>query len=386
MNAASCLLAMAFLTGLAQADEDLSLEQILARHQATLARLKRCTVTTHERWMMKSADGTPEKLVSTRKCDIRIDGERANLLVFEANYPSGVVLTETPSGGNANEFNYVCDGQALEIFYPHEEFSVRPARPSGVTGRLSPQKDDEFFIQNAIGNAGIVFGMAPFAGSITIAKRITLRKNDRIVRDETGYRVEGKAPDGTRHTIWFDPQSSFVIPRLKLEQTAETVGENRFQYNRTVMKSRYGFSEKAVVNSVVVELHNTKIVPWKDTHLITELEATKTITAADGAKAVERTTHTLTDWNLDPDFSDPASFAPRLPVPDGTRVQVQDALSLEYQYKAGKIELAVNQKTVDSLEHVQIPPRQSTPRMQWIWAIVASVLGFTWWRLRSGDS
>ena len=356
---------------------ELPLDQIVARHHATLQRLKRCTVVTNENVMMTFADGSPEKLLSTRKCDIRIDGPRSNLLVYEVNYPS-------PSEGYVNEFNYVCDEQALEIFYPHEA-SVRTAVPRGVSGRLSPEKEDEHFVQIAMGNAGVAFGKAPFTGSIALTDLISLGKNEVVVSDDIGRRIEGTAPDGSFFKIWFDPDASFTVKKLTIEQSGQAVSENRFQYNRRVLKARYGFSEKAVVKSAIVELHKVEVMPWKDTHLITSLEVTKTITAEDGSKAIERTAHTLTNWNLEPDFSDPASFQPRLPVPEGVRVLVSDTPSLEYSYQQGKIDLAINHRTVGLLEKVELPRHSAPPSLQWIWGLVAAVLGIAWWRMRVVD-
>jgi hypothetical protein len=216
-----------------------------------------------------------------------------------------------------------------------------------------------------------------------IAALVSLSKNGPITKDEFGYHVEGSAPDGTKHHIWFDPESSFVVRKLKFEQSGEALKDNRFQHNRRVLTARYGFAEKAVVETVTFEIHDVKVEPWQDTHVVTALETTKTVTATDGTKFVERTSHTLKDWNLDPDFSKPESFQPLLPVADGSRVLVQDTASLEYWYKDGKIELKVLEKTIAPLKETTIPPRPTAPRVQWIWAIVAGGLGLAWWRLRA---
>ncbi len=382
--AATCMFFLALLAGVASGEENLSLEQVLARHNATLERLKRCVVTTRETWMLKRADSTTERVISTRECKVRMDGSLANLLVDEVNYPPGASPSlEADSQGNANEFNYVCNDQVLQIFYPHETFDVRPDAPRAVNGRLSPQPVDEYFVHHTMGHAAIAFGLTSFLSPIPIARLISISRNGPVTKDDLGYRIEGTAPDGTRHKVWFDPQASFIVRKLVFEQTGEVLNDNRFQHNRRVLSSRFGFSEKALVNSVTFEIRNVQVVPWKNMHVITGLETTKTVTATDGTKSVERTSHSLTDWNLDPDFSDPASFRPLLPVPDGSRVFVQDTPSLEYAYKGDHIELAVHKKTVESLEHVKLPSRPDAPRMQWIWAAVSAVLAVAWWRLRA---
>lgn len=371
----TCILAL--LVSAASAEE-LGVEQILSHHRETLQRLKHCAVKAREEWYVTRADGSPRQLVSTRNCDIRIDGERKNLLVDEVSYPA-----KRPP--DANEFNYVCDDQALEIYYPHEKFDVRPSAPKGVSARLSPQKEDDFFIPNTMGRAALAFGVTTFPGTIPLFELISLCKNDPPVKDEIGYLIAGAAPDGTRHKIWFDPDASFVIRRLIFEQSGETLNDNRYQHNRRVLKTRYGFADKAVVSSVTLEIDNVKVAPWRDTHVITGLDATKTTYAADGTKAIEQTIHTLKDWDLAPNFSAATSFQPRLPIPEGFRVMVSDTPSLEYVYEDGKVQLAVHEKTVESLKGVQLSQRPSRPRVQWIWAAVAGMLALLWWKLRSKD-
>lgn len=365
---------MLLVTATSASDVDLS--QILSRHNTALDRLKKCSVTTEEEWYLSRADGSPEQLLSTRRCEIRIDGHKTNVLVNEVHDPRG----KSPA---ANEVNYVCADQVLEIFYPHEKFEIRPDVPQAVNGRLAQQTDDEFFVPQVMGHAAMALGMTMFLSPIPVARLISLGKNGPLTRDEYGYRVDGTLPDGTRYKIWFDPDKSFVICRMVFEQSGETLGDNRFQRNRRVLNKRFGFPEKAVISSVVFEIDNVRLEPWKDTHVITALESRKTTTSAEGAKSIERTIHKLKDWNLDPDFSDPASFQPRLPVPEGIRVMVRDTPSLEYNYRNGKIELAVHEKTVESLEDVKLPSRPTAPRVQWLWGIVAVILAVTWWKMRS---
>ena len=208
---AATLILITVLTGATQA-ADLSLDQIVKRHATMLERMSRCSVTTHERWLVTRADGSPEQILSTRKCEIRRDGVRANLLVDEVNYPPGTTVEQAGKPGvqgNANEFNYVCGEQVLEVFYPHDKFDVRPPLPRGVMGRLTPQASDEFYVSNAMGHAGIAFGLTSFVSPLSVSRLVGLGKNT-VTRDELGYCVQGVAPDGTRHRIWIDPDASFV--------------------------------------------------------------------------------------------------------------------------------------------------------------------------------
>ena len=377
---------LAWLAGVSYAADPPTIDQILERHNATIQRMQRCTVSTHETWLVTMADGSEEQLLSVRNCQIRLDGSKANLLVDEINYPRGITLANAGKQGHVNEFNYVRDDQVLQVFYPHEQFDVRPANPGTVSGRLAPQADDEFYVQGAIGNAATAFGMATFLTPIPISKLLSISKNTPPEVDNFGYRVEGISPNGTKHKIWFDPSSSYIARRIMFEQSGETSNENRFKHNRRLLTARYGFDEKDVVNSVVFLAHDVQVKAKGDTHVVTGLVTEKTVTAASGRKAVERTIHTLTDWDLNPDFSDPASFKPLLPVPEGAHVLVEDSASLEYSYQRGKIQLTVHEKTVESLKRVQLPLSPTQPRVQWVWGIVASLMGVIWWRLRAAST
>jgi len=357
-------------------------EQVLANHMATQARLHRCAVFANERCLITRADA--KQILSTRQCSIRWDGQRANLLVNEVSYPMGVVVEEA-SKGSVNEFNYVCDDQVLQIFWPREKFDTRPELPSSVIGKLSQQADDEYFVQNVMGHGAIAFGMTTFLTPISISKLISLSKTDPVPFMESGYCVDGTAPDGTRYKIWFDPNASFIVRRMTFEQSGNTLNDNRFQYNRRVLKSVFGFPEKAVVNSVLLDLRVTGVEPRDGTYLLTAVETTKTILAEDGTKAVEQSTHTLTDWNLNLDVTDPELFRPQLPLRDGSRVLIRDTPSLEYIYKDGKIQLAINKKMVESLEQIEIPSRPTPSRMTWVWGVVSVILAIAWWRLRANS-
>lgn len=376
----TALLVVASISLLAEAgyaDESLSLNQILTRHDATIERLQRCSVKSRERWANYRAGEASQPTESIRTCEIRVDGERVNLLIHEELVdPDGV-------SRHSNEFNYVRNGHVLRIFYPHETYNVRPKGPGAVHGRLAAEADDEMFLSSVVGAATVIFGTMTFPNPAPTSKLIGTFKNVSITRDEIGCCVSGTGQDGTRHKVWFDPDASYVVKQLVSEQTGEALNENRFQFNRRVLKSRYGFDDKAVVKSVVFEIRNVKSAPWKDVHVVTDLEAVKTITTTDGQKAQERMLYTLTDWNLDPDFSDPMSFRPLLPVAEGARVLVEETPSLEYAYLNDQIRLAVNERTIADLEKVRMLNQPYQPKMQWIWGLVSAVLALSWWKLRS---
>ncbi|MBS0203105.1 MAG: hypothetical protein JSS49_09425 [Planctomycetes bacterium] len=356
-------------------------------YAATLERLSLCRLATHERLLSTRADGSPEQILSTRHCEILRDGLRANLLVDEVNYPHGVTPAEAGKPGKegyANEFNYVCGEQVLEVFYPHDVFDVRPPLPRGVMGRLAPQASDEFYVSNAMGHAGIAFGLTSFVSPMPVSKLVRLDQNT-VTKDDLGYCVQGASKDGTRHKIWFDPEASFVIRRLIFEQSGETLSDNRFQYNRRILNSRFGFDDKTAIKSVTLELRNVQVEPRNETHVITSVDSIRTIVAENGTKALESSFHTLSDWDLAPVITE-QSFQPRLPVPEGAHVVVEDTRSLEYEYRNGRIQLTVHKDTLEPLERVRLPNRPAAPRMQWIWAVVAGGLCVAWWKLRSDAS
>lgn len=368
------------VVGAARADEALTLDQILARHQNALARMQRCRMSSSEHWTNTRADGDSQAGSSTRMCDVRADGDRVNLLVREET------LDPDPSNQHSNEFNYLRDGHVLRIYFPHEKFRQRQAKASAINGRLSKESDDEMFVHSVLGGAAVAFGVTTFPNLIPVSKLVSSSQDARITKDEFGYCVSGAAKDGTRHMVWFDPAASFLVTRMRFEQTGATLNENRFQYNRRILSARHGISEKSIVNSVVFEVRGVKFAPWKDTHVLTNLETLKTISTSDGAKATEHMVYALTDWNLDPDFSDESSFKPMLPVPEGSRVFIEETPSLEYAYINGKIELAVNEALVGELEHVpMVANRPATSRMQWVWGAVSTILGLVWWRIRSSS-
>jgi hypothetical protein len=285
-----------------------------------------------------------------------------------------------------NEFNYVCDDQVLRIYYPRDEADIRPAVPSGVTGSLFPPPQDDMFFQGALGSGATAFGYSSFNTAIPIGRLISLCKQSQVTYDEaTGYCIAGTAPDGTVQKVWFDPKTGFQVRRMLFEQSGEALDANRFRHNRRVLRSRFGFSESATVSSISFEIRNVQTEAWKDTFVITGLETLRTINASDGSKSVERTVHTLTDWDLDPKFNKD-SFQPILPVPEGTNIKVDDAETLNHYYHNGRIELAINKQTVDKLQRVELARRSQTPAIQWVWAIVATVLGLAWWKMRSGSN
>lgn len=379
MSFAASLISLAILVGAAV--EDLDQEQILQRHSKSVERLKRCSVTTEERRLITRADSTSEKLYSVRTCQIRLDHQRSNLLVHEVSYP-GIDPALPPSDGNVNEFNYVSDKQVLQIYYPHQSPDVRPSAPAGIMGRLTPNQDNKFIL-DTVGDGGIAFGHVTFNSPIPVSRLMALSKNTRGSKDEIGYRIDGIGSDGTQQTIWFDPAAGFHVKQVRFEQSGATLSDNRFRHNRRALM-RYGFAEGQAVDLVTYEVRNVQFSRDKDAYVIAGLETFKTIHATDGSQAVEHTIYKMTDWSIEPDFADSTSFQPLLPIPEGTPVQVFDSESLGYVYKDGIIQLAVNKKTVDRLIQVKMSNRPSVPKMQWLWAVVAGVLGLVWWRMRAG--
>jgi hypothetical protein len=337
-------------------------------------------MTSFERCATSRADGAVQTMETTRLTSLRLDGERVNLVVRETALDSDV------ANRHSNEFCYLRDGHVLRIYFPHEQYNVRPPSASAVNGRLVAEADDEYFVESVLGGAAIAFGVTNFPNITPLAKLLRSGADTRVTRDEIGYCVEGTSKDGTRHRVWFDPDASFVVKRLLVEQSGATLNDNRFQYNRRVLTSLYGFSDKSVVNNVTFEARTTKIVPWKDSHVIAELETVKSISTVDGAKAMENTSYTFTDWNLEPNFSDPSSFRPMIPVPERVRVSVEDRPSLEYEYVNGQIQLAVNTDTVDKLKDIPIVVRRpAQSQMQWVWGVVTTILGMVWWRIRANS-
>ena len=153
-----------------------------------------------------------------------------------------------------------------------------------------------------------------------------------------------------------------------------------------MVESVYGFAPTAAIKSITYEVRGVETARCEDQHVITKFETLRTLEAVDGTKAYARYEARLSNWNLSPDVNSPAAFQPVLPVPENSNVYDPEEASIRYAYRGDRVVLNINQPTVDALAQVKLPTRRSQGRVQWIWAAIAGVLGFIWWRMRAADA
>ena len=360
-------------------------DEILNRYEQSLSRLNKFSVTTEGTTYYKRADQAKERLDASRTHRVLRDHDRWNILISQRTFPFG-----GPAGGFATEFNYVSDNHVLEVYYPQQKIGVRPDAPSAVNG--SPVVTDKlkaralrFFGQTSIpfGQFANVDTRQPLVQAIraTLSNKATLQAG----RDEVGTFIESTRSDGDMLRLWVDLETG-TLKGLRLFQAEDAANANRFRHDRMVVESIYGFAPTAAIKSITYEVRGVETTLCEGQHVITKFETIRSLEAVDGTKAHERFEGRLSDWNLSPDVGSAAAFQPLLPVPNNSNVYDPDEESIRYAYRDGRVVLNINQPVVDALTQVRLPTRRSQGRVQWVWAAIAGVLGFIWWRMRAADA
>lgn len=360
-------------------------DEILTRYEQSFSRFNKFSVTTEGKTYYRRVGETEERLDSSKKRQVLRDNDRWNIVVFARTFPLG-----GPAEGFSNEFNYVCDGQVLEVYYPQQKIGIRPNAPGAVNGSPVAREKEQTRAINFLAQAAVPFGhvnnvdtqhsLAHVFRSPSLNKA-TLRSG----RDEAGDFAELTRSDGDTLRLWVDLKAGGIMKGLRAVQAADAANANRFKHDRMMVESVYGFAPTAAIKSITYEVRGIETALCEDQHVITRFETIRTLEAVDGTKAYERFEGRLKDWNLSPDVHSPTAFQPVLPVPENSNVYDPNEESIRYAYRGGRVVLNINQPTVNALEQVKLPTRRSQSRVQWAWGAIAGVLGFLWWRIRAAD-
>jgi hypothetical protein len=376
--------ALIVVAALGQALTEETINDMVVRSDATIARMHRSSFTVENKFFRRKVGEPNDTYLHFDRSRVLFDGLRWNFLGYSEAYNPG------PPKLFVNEFNLVCDQQLLEIYYPHEQPDVRPARPKTVHGQLAPTQSDQMKLLNWLDEAAFAFGYLKYDSFIPFSRLLKEPGHTRTIQnsgsDERGLFVDTMTANGGSLRLWFNPDASFLPSGMRLERTGTSVSENRSRMYRDYVESDLGIPAGMPVKSVTYEVRDVKFEPWKDTHVITSFESLWTTEAENGTKAVDRSEVHFSDWNLDPDVNSSSAFRPMLPVPEGTRVEAHDTPSIAYVYHDGRIELDVNESTVAELQKVELPRRPVVAKPQWIWIVIAGVLAFVFWRIRSAQS
>lgn len=374
--------AMISLACLGQAASVHEVDPAIVSFQEAVERLNRCSFEYEREWYRQKAKDTRETLIHIRRGRVLLDRTRWkwNYLVYDESH------NPEPVGKFVNEVNFISDQQLLEIYCPRQQVDVRPSEPMAAHGYLNPSPSDRMKIQNYLGEAMFAFGFLKFESLVPFSQllkdRSAVPKIERNSKGESEIFVDTRTTDGGQIRIWINPEKNHLPSGMRLERTDTSVFENRSKELKQYLETDFGIPSDVPIKSVTYEVRNVTFAPWQDTHVITSFEALHTITAENGAKAVDRQEVRFSDWNLAPDVSSSEAFRPLLPIPEGFRVEAQDEPSIQYVYRNGKIEKDVNESTVAGLGKVTLPPRRVAARVQWGWFAVAGVLAFLWWRIR----
>jgi hypothetical protein len=363
-----------------------SAEEILSRYEQSLSRFNKFSVITEGTTYYKRADQTEERLDARRSHRVLRDHDRWNILISQRSFPFG-----GPAEGFATEFNYVCNGQVLEVYYPQKIIGVRPDLPSAVNGSPSATAREQSRAVNYLGQTALPFGhfnnvdtrnsLAQVFRAAMLTKA-TLQSG----RDEVGVFIESTQNDGDTLRLWVDLGAGGIMKGLRAVQAADAANANRFKHDRMMVESVYGFAPTTAIKSIIYEVRGVETALCEGQHVITKFETIRTLESVDGKKAHARYVGKLSDWDLSPSVDLPSAFLPSLPVRENARVFNPDEESIRYAFVGGRVVLDINQPTVKALANVKLLKRPPQGTVQWAWGAIAGVLGFLWWRIRASDA
>ncbi len=364
-----------------------SADEILTRYEHSLARFNRFSVTAKGMTYHRRADQSEERLDASRTYRILRDRDRWNILISQRTFPFG-----EPAEGFATEFNFICAGHVLEVYYPQQKIGIRPKAPSAVNGARVAQEREQIRAVNFLGQSALSIGhfatvdnrypLVQFFRADALKNQAELRSG----QDEVGVFIESTRKNGDTLRLWVDLEAGGILKGLRASQVDDAANANRFRVDRVVVESVYGFPRTAAIKSITYEVRNVKTALVENQPVITSFETIRTLEDMEGKQAYERFEGQLSDWNLSPDVDSPAAFQPLLPVPDGARVYNADEEPIQLAYRGGQVVLDINESTVTAMEQVKLSTRRSPVRVQWAWAAIAAVLGIIWWRMRANES
>ncbi len=373
-----------FAAGL-NADGPPSAEEILTRYEQSLTRLNRFSVSASGRTYYRRADQAEERLDATRTYRILRDRDRWNILIYQQTFPFG-----GPKEGFATEFNFICAGHVLEVYYPQSKIGIRPKVPGALNGCRTAAEKEQLRAVNLLGQTGL-----PLDHFATVDNQHSLvqffrtealnRADVHSGQDGTGVFVELTRKSGDTLRLWVDLESGGILKGLRALQADDAASANRFRVDRVLVESVYGFARTAAIKSITYEVRNVETALCESQPVISKFETIRTLEDMEGKKAYERFEGQLSDWNLSPDVDSPAAFQPQLPVADGARVYNTEEEPIQLAYKGGQVVLDINKVTVKAMEQVKLPTHRPPVRVQWAWAAIAGVLGIIWWRMRAAQ-
>jgi len=256
-----------------------------------------------------------------------------------------------------------------------------------VSIRAHPNQKTET-LENAmvyLRDPGLLFGMA---GSGTLAK--VLRQStltSRIDRPAGGgdswVLLEGRGRFGT-YRVWLDPAANYLPRRIEIDKAAIDLAGDSGEY--TVASFPFENSDgvyhlRERMRSTKTLVHNIEVTSVNETPTISAFSRTYTREYESGATMVFRNECVIEEMRL----GDPGdeAFALTIEVPDGNDVFVVESPQIQYVWRDGQVQKAVDSTAMGRLGDLNFAQPGSKARYVTFIALnVLVVAVIAWWIFR----
>ncbi len=162
---------------------------------------------------------------------------------------------------------------------------------------------------------------------------VHLRDQQENIGNVLCYVLEG-ANDYGKTTVWIAPDMGYSALKWSIEKTGDDLFDDR---------SMLGDSTVEVFDSIKLQSINGVFVPIEGVF-------TQSGSSPDGQKYMTREYYRVSDIQLNPDFGALGAF--KVDLPNGTRVQVEEASGVRYIWRDGQIVPDVDGPTFEEIERM----------------------------------
>ncbi len=324
------LLVAMMCCGPAGAQDPQNPQELLARTEETLQKFERGQYVASVSVRRKGEEFPEETQVREARWEVRHDGDRWRLVCDGES--TARQRGKTFQDKRKIEYVFSPEGSLLVDLDPKTRdvtAVIARKRLNEESRRMVFMEDDFMWVYGHLqGN-----GLKSYLPAALRESSLTARASD--LAGTSTWLVEGKGPYGT-YQVWLDPKEGYLPRRVELRKTGSDL------FGKKPVSAIAGLHQ-VTVTIAVQRFEHVDQVP-----IMAEFSIEHKQEYADHEVMV-RSMSKLSKISLSGDLASPNAFQVAAKIPNGTPVQVDDALHLDYIWKDGQIVNVVDSELLSQL-------------------------------------
>jgi hypothetical protein len=326
-----CLFFALCISMIATAEEKPDAKKLLKTYQQTVESLKQFGIEAVERNYERTLDPT-KKGPQTHQFEVSFHSDGARWRIARTGGP----VTDPKRGALERE---ILVGREVII---SSRIPTDPNRQLWVLAWLDIDKG-KIRAQHEWGVGMVLFGVCAWDNDLPIwkvmldAPQLQLEGKPEVIDGAATYKVTSEGPLGI-HSCWLDPKAGCLPRRIEIKKTKERGLPEPQPPSAIMLKRQPNLRNLPVRLKYTVRLEKIILDVAGKTPVMMGFEEVGTSELSDGMVSTRRTEFRVNKFHVNQNDWPENALAQQIPIPNGTPIQVLDALpGVQYVWDKGEI-------------------------------------------------